>query len=224
VVPIPLKIASINPRRARRDIAVTEMQPCPRRPLPLGRHVFARKWIKSDPIACRWRDTRSDVAGRILDRRRCWAVRTAASLCRPTCRRRFAGNIVDDDWNSDRVVDGLEVLVEAFLRRPCCSRASRPERRPRRFARRDAQAQPPQWVLLEPAPAITGTRPRASSMQMSTARVVFLMRERRALSGRSDRHKAVRARGDLPIDMGAISRLVDFAVLERRWTSAVIDP
>ena len=52
-------------------------------------------------------------------------------------------------------------------------------------------------------------------MQMSTTRRCSSWRQRRALAGRADRHQAVRAGSDLPIDQGAERRFVDFSVLER---------
>jgi hypothetical protein len=63
---------------------------------------------------------------------------------------------------------------------------------------------------------MTGTRPLGlGDADLDDAMMLF-MRQRRALAGRADRDEAVRAVGDLPVDMGAERRLVKRAVLERR--------
>jgi hypothetical protein len=48
-------------------------------------------------------------------------------------------------------------------------------------------------VLLEPAPAITGTRPLASSTHDLDDALVLVMAQRRALAGGADRNEAVAA-------------------------------
>ena len=119
--------------------------------------------------APRWRSRPS--------RRRCCRARTDASSYRPTCRDRTSRNVVDDDRNTDGVVDRLEagtspgglVVVgrhdqHGIGARPCACRASSIA----------------SLVEFEPAPAITGTRPLAA--RCTTARSV---RARRATASGS---------------------------------------
>ena len=81
------------------------------------RHVFARKLDKVRAHRVPLARHAADVAGRVLD------ADDVGQFGKPLHRvdrhvdDASRGNVVDDDRNSDRVVDGLEVLVEAFLRR-----------------------------------------------------------------------------------------------------------
>ena len=55
-------------------------------------------------------------------------------------------------------------------------------------------------VEFDPVPAITGTRPFAVYDRQLDDALVLIVIQRRALAGRSGRHKSVRAFADLPID------------------------
>ena len=119
------------------------------------------------------------------------------------------GNVVDDDRNADRVVDRLEVLVQALLRRLVVIGRRRSAPRRRRPSRRACERSIASAVELEPAPAITGTRPLASSTHHSTTCLCSSWDERRALAGGADRNEAVGAFGDLPVHQVAERLLVD---------------
>jgi len=90
--------------------------------------------------------------------------------CPRSYRSRTAGNVVDDDRDSDRVIDRLEVLVQAFLGRLVVVMASPPDGAGAGFSACSASSMA-SLVELEPAPAITGTRPPASLMHHSTTRL-----------------------------------------------------
>ena len=78
-------------------------------------------------------------------------------------------------------------------------------------------------VLFEPAPAITGTRPFASSTHDLDDALVLVMAQGRALAGRADRDEAVRAFSICQFDMRPEGLLVDRAVANG-VTSAVSEP
>jgi hypothetical protein len=71
-------------------------------------------------------------------------------------------------------------------------------------------------VSLEPAPAITGTRPAARSTVMRTTRSRSASESVTASPVEPDRHEAMDAFGDLPVDERAERRLVEFAFVGER--------
>ena len=71
-------------------------------------------------------------------------------------------------------------------------------------------------VEFDPAPAMTGTLPRAVSTHSSTTRMCSLWLRVGRLAGGADRNQPVGSLRDLPFDQPREGRLVDLAVLERR--------
>ena len=71
---------------------------------------------------------------------------------------------------------------------------------------------------------MTGTRPRATSMQIFDDALVLVVAERRAFAGRAHRHEAVAALLDLPVDEGAEGLLVEPAVAHRRHQRGESNP
>ena len=134
------------------------------------RHVLARELDEIRPQRVALLGDAADVAGRVLD------ADDVLELVEPLHRvdahvddaaRR---DVVDEDRNADGVVDRLEVPIHALPASACCNKASPPAPRRRRPSRRSGRDSIASAVLFEPAPAMTGTRPRASSMQTCTTR------------------------------------------------------
>ena len=118
------------------------------------------------------------------------------------------------NWNSDGVVDGLEVLVEAFLRRLVV--IGRDDQNGVRAASLGVARKLDRLDSVVGARAGDHGNPAARFVDADVdGAVVLLVGERRALSGCSDRHQPVRPGADLPVDQRAIGRLVDLAVFER---------
>ena len=125
------------------------------------------------------------------------------------------GNVVDEDGDADRVVDGLEMLVKSFLRRLV-------------VIGRDHQHRIGAGLLgvlgeFDRLVRVVGAGARDdrhASARLVDADVddaaVLGVAQGRALAGGADRHEPVRTRTDLPIDQRAERRLVEFAVLEGR--------
>ena len=123
-------------------------------------------------------------------------------------------DVVDDDRNADRVVDGPEVLVEPFLGRLVV------------IGRDDEHGVGAGALGVQRERDCLGrvVRARPRDHRNPAARFVdadvdgapvFLVGQRRALAGRSDRYEPMRPGGDLPVDQRAVGLLVDLAVLER---------
>ena len=126
-----------------------------------------------------------------------------------------AGDVVDADRDVDRFGQGLEVLIEAFLRRlvvvgshdqggvGAASAANRVSRR--------ASA-----VLFEPVPAMTLIRPAGDLDHRGDHPLVLLVRERGRFARGADRAEAGGAGRDLKLDLAAQRVVVD---LPRRETA-----
>ena len=79
-------------------------------------------------------------------------------------------------------------------------------------------------VELEPAPAITGTRPAAVLDAQLDHPAVLVVAQGRGLPGGADRHQAVHAAGDLALDQARRRRLSSTAPSRNGVTSAVKTP
>ena len=173
-------------------------------------------WLKSSPMRGALLRHPHHVGGRVLDAGDVLQLEQPLHGVDRHVDHRTRRDVVDDDRNADRIVDRLEVLVEPFLgrlvvigrhhqhgvgagllgvlrraRSPPWSNSSRRRRRPARGR----------------APGRRTIRPR---------RLMLVVRQRRAFAGGADRHQAVGALGDLPVDQVAERFLVDGTVLERR--------
>src|SRR6185437_6657359 len=193
-----------------RDAAVA-----PRRHIGERRHILARKLdeIGAEGVAL-LRHPRQ-VAGRVLDADDVFEpVKPLHRLDRHVDDA-AAGDVVDEDRNADGVVDGLEMLIEALLRRLVVVG--------RHHQHRVGAG------LLGVAGEFDGLHrvvgARAGDDRHAPARLidadvddvaVLGVAQRRALAGGAGRHQAMRAGADLPIDQGAKGRLVEFPVLEWR--------
>jgi hypothetical protein len=124
-------------------------------------------------------------------------------------------DIVDDDRNADRVVHGLEMLIQAFLRRlVIIGRDDEQGIRARLFA------MPGEFDRLDRVVRAGTGDHRHPALRLGDAPfddfLVLVMGQRRALARRSHRNKAPGAVLDLPIDVSPEGLLVERAVLERR--------
>ena len=72
-------------------------------------------WMKSGPIACALQADAVDLAGRVLDADDVLQLEEPRHGLDRHVDHRARRDVVDDDRNADRVVDRLEVLVEALL-------------------------------------------------------------------------------------------------------------
>jgi len=145
--------------------AVTEMQPWPHAPCSQSRDVLSGNeapLLSTSRALTRWA---SEIRSCILDAN---DIRDLAESC-----HRFDRNVdhcpsrdvVEQDWDVDRLGNLCEMPIDSFLRRLVVvtvtdSTASAPAD----FAWRVSAIA--SSVELEPAPAITGTRPRATSRQV----------------------------------------------------------
>ena len=178
------------------------------------RHVFAGKLDKVRTHRVSLARHAAHVAGRVLD------ADDVGKLGKPLhgvdghVDHAARGDIVDDDRDADCVVDGLEMLVEAFLRRLVV------------IGRDDENGVRPAVLgmaaKLDRLRGVVGARardhrnPAARFVDADVhGAAVLLMGERRAFAGRPDRHQPMRAGRDLPVDQRAEGLLVDLAVLER---------
>src|SRR3974390_494707 len=124
-------------------------------------------------------------------------------------------DVVDDDWNTDRVVDRLEVLVQALLRGlVVVGRDDQDGIRTRIFR-----------VLgeVDGLAGRVGARPPDHGDALLGLvdapfdhALVLVMAQGWAFARGPHWHEPVRAFGDLPVDQGTERRLVHAAVLERR--------
>ena len=113
----------------------------------------------------------------------------------------------------DLRLDGLEVLVEAFLRWLVV--IGRDDQNGVRAASLGVAGKLNRLAGIVGACAGDYRNPAARFVDADIdGAAVLLMGERRALSGRPDRHQTMRAGSDLPVDQRAVGRLVDLAVLE----------
>ena len=133
-------------------------------------------------------------------------------------------HVVDDDRQVDGVGDRAEVRDDAALRRLVVHRRRRAagaSRRPRASSRESAIAF---RVSFEPAPATTGTRPRACSTAISTTRRCSSSVIVAASPVEPHGHEEVDPLVDLPVDEAAQRALVDGAAGGERRASAVPQP
>jgi hypothetical protein len=124
-------------------------------------------------------------------------------------------NIVDDDRNPDRVIDGLEVLVEPFLRRLVV--IGRDHEDGVRAGLFSVERERDRFGRVVRAGARDDRNPPARFVDADVDRAaVFVVGQRRAFAGRADRHQPMRSRCNLPVDQRAVGLLVEFAAFEGR--------
>ena len=179
-----------------------------------GKHIFARKLDEVGSHRPTLLRHAGDIAGRVLH------AGDVAELVESLHRvdrhvdGRATGDVVDDDRDSDRVVDGLEVTVEPLLGRPVViGRDDQDRVGADRFGvaregdRVDGRVRARTGHDRHPALRLLDT-------QLDDA-LVLLMGQGGALARRPDRNQAVGAALDLPGDEAAELVLVEDPVPER---------
>ena len=155
-----------------------------------------------------------EIGGRVLDADYVLQCEAARHGVDAHVDHRAARYVVDHDGDVDRIVDSLEMLVEPFLGRLVVIGRDNQHRRGTdllgvarevdRFARR--------------VRAGAGDHRRAPlgglDRKLNEA-LMLLMRQRRALACRANRHETVRALTDLPLDDTPEGVLVEAAVSKR---------
>ena len=179
------------------------------------RHVLARQLDEIGPHGVALQRHAGDIAGGILD------ADDVLQLIQPRHRvnrhidHRARRNIVDDNGNANRIIDRLEMLIQAFLRRPVVIGCHHQHAiGPGLFSMHG------QFNRLA---RVVGSRPgnyrhaacRRLDAQFHDA-LVLVMRKRRAFAGRAHRHQPMRALRDLPFHQCGKRVFIDRAFPERR--------
>ena len=180
-------------------------------------------WLKSWPHRCALLRHARHVGGGVLHAGDVLQLKQPLHGVDRHVDDRAARNVVDDDRDADGVVDRLVVLVQPFLRRLVVIGRDDQHRVGAGLLGVLARDRPPRRSNSSRRRRPPARGPSAWSTHHSTTCLCSSCDERRALAGGADRHEAVGALGDLPVDEVAERLFVEPPFLNG-VTSAVKEP